>query len=88
MLDSSPAVSLVLRKKYPKTRMNEPKMNVRISPEEMVASSSAAPTTRAMKRRVLFVLSLCWRTWALRSAISLDPRPAGTVRTFGSFSSS
>ena len=34
------------------------------------------------------LLSLCCLTWALRSAISLEPLPAGTVRTLGSFSSS
>ena len=34
-------------------------MNVSISPEEMVASRRAAPTTRAMNRRVLLVRSLC-----------------------------
>ena len=49
MFASSPAVSRVLRKKYPNTRINEPKMNVRISPLEIVARSNAAPMTRAMK---------------------------------------
>ena len=63
-------------------------MKVRISPVEMVARRSAAPTTRAMKSRVRLVRSRCWRTCALLSAMSLEPRPAGTVLTLGSFSSS
>ena len=63
-------------------------MNVRISPLEIVANSSAAPITKAMNSSVLFVLSFCILICALRSEIILEPRPAGTVLTLGSFSSS
>ena len=63
-------------------------MNVSISPLEMVANRRAAPMTRATNSRVRLVRSLCIRIWALRSERMRDPRPAGTVRTMGSFSSS
>ena len=85
---SSPEVRRVLRKKYPKTSRKEPKMNVRISPEDIVASNRAAPTTKAMNNNVLLVLSLCCFRCERRSEIMLEPRPAGTVLILGSFSSS
>ena len=63
-------------------------MKVNISPLEIVASSSAAPITRATNSRVRFVLSLWILIWAFLSERIREPRPAGTVLTLGSFSSS
>ena len=58
MLDSSPAVSLVLRKKYPKISRKAPKIRVMMSPVCNTARRSAAPITITTNRRVLLVLSL------------------------------
>ena len=88
ILPSSPAVSLPRRKKYPNISKNEPKIKVKISPLESVARTKAAPTIITMNNNVRLVFSLCCLIKALRSEIILEPLPAGTVLTLGSFSSS
>ena len=63
-------------------------MKVRMSPELIVANNNAEPTTRAMNNKVRLVFSFWILTCAFLSESILDPLPAGTVRTRGSFSSS